>query len=168
MESETYTPERRKPGRPSNAEIAQRESRTESVKRERRRRADTSETAGLKLAVPDSVKKPGYTYRWVNETQGGRVKQLYDQDWDVVKNLDVPSDGEGSPIARNVEKEKPLRAVLMEKPLELHQEDQAVKRARLKETEDAMMRGPVKSPDGLQQAEAYVPAGYANKIVRGS
>lgn len=164
-----YSPAPRRRGRPpKSAEPAHepvRETRVEKTRRERRRRADTSEYANLKLAVPASMKEPGFTYRWVNDTAGGRVNSLYDQDWDIVSDPAIEGDGEGSPVARNVDKEKPLRAVLMRKPEEFHEEDQKAKRDRLKAMEGAMMRSPAQTKDGgsLSPAEAYVPAGYVNK-----
>lgn len=170
-----YAPEgqKRGPGRPSNAEIAARTAtRADTVKRERRRRADTSETADLKLAVPEHLKEPGFTYRWINDTAGGRImNKTTTDDWDVVKDMRIDGEGEGTPVTRNVgtgEHGKPLRAVLCKKPLEWHQEDQARKAAPRLEMEETMKRGPLPNSNGISAAEAYVPAGHSNSIGRGS
>lgn len=165
METE-YTPAKR--GRPSNAEIAARESRAETTRRERRRRADTGETRDLKLHVPDHLKKDGYTYRWVNDTAGGRVAALEAEDWDVVKNAAIEGEKEGLPVKRIVgtnESGQPLYSYLMEKPEEWHKEDRNRNETPRKEQEQAMLRGPSASA-GLSPNEAYVPSGHVNRIVQ--
>lgn len=174
MTNTDFAPRR---GRPSNAELAARaadgtgsarESRADTVRRERRFRGDTSETADLKLSVPTHLKKPGHTYRWVNDTLGGRIAAMHAKDWDVVSSDAIPGQGEGSPVARNVEGSTPLRAVLMEKPEDWYLEDRARKEAPRKEMEATMMRGALPSKDGLQPNESYVPAGHVNRIERGA
>ena len=54
----------RGPGRPR---------REEEIKTQRRRRQDTGEGRHLKLHVPESMKDPNFTYRWVNDKQIGRA-----------------------------------------------------------------------------------------------
>lgn len=172
----------RKPGRPSNAELAARaqaqqqpaeenprarELRAETVRRERRFRADTSEAAGYQLGVPAEQRKPEHEYRWVNDKANGRIQALEGRDWDVVKNAAIDGTGEGTPVNRVVgtsENGQPLRAYLMEKPADWHKEDQARKNAPRIETEETMKRGPLPQKDGFEPGIAYVPQGHRNVI----
>lgn len=142
--------------------------RVEATRRERRFRAETGELADLKLAVPENLKKPSHTYRWVNDKANERVQALHAKDWEVVKNSAIAGTGEGEPVSRVVgtsENGQPLRAMLMEKPLDWHEEDQARKNKSRLAIEAQIDRGIVPS-SGLDPAEAktYVPQGHRNAV----
>lgn len=151
-------------GRKNNA----RETRAETVRRERRFRGDEGIEGELKLHVPNELKKPGYTHRWVNDTaEGERVKRFESRDWDIVKDTRIEGAGEGTPVKRFTGKSEngaPVFAYLMEKPLEWHQEDQTRKNRPRRELEETMKRGPTPNTEGLAPNEAYVPAGHVNRI----
>lgn len=177
--SETYSPEgKRKPGRPSNAERAVREEqqptkRAEATKRERRRRSDTSATAGLKLHVPAEYLDENYEYRWINDDagfgdEGERVGQRMHaktvlDDWDIVTTATgVEGQGEGTPVKRLVgkgEAGKPINAYLCRKPKDWYREDKAKEQQRLKEREDEMRRGAAQGSDALKGPTSYIPEG---------
>lgn len=143
-----------------------RETRAETTRRERRFRADSVEAQGFRLAVPPEHRKDGYEYRWVNDKANGRVEAFTGRDWDVVKNAAIDGTGEGTPVSRVVgttESGQPLRAYLMEKPTDWHQEDQARKNAPRVEIEETMKRGPLPQP-GAEPGTAYVPQGHRNTI----
>lgn len=147
-----------------------RETRADTIRRERRFRADTSEAAGYQLAIPAEHKKPGYVQRWVNDRANGRVQQFTDRDWDVVKNPAIDGSGEGTPVSRVVgttENGQPLRAYLMEKPDDWHQEDQARKNRPRIETEETMKRGSLPS-NRAEPGTEYVPQGHVNRISQSS
>lgn len=157
--------ERRKPGRPSNVEIAARAeqpSRVEEVQQRRRRREGMGPERNLKLAVPD--KDPNYEYRWVNN-RPGRVHQLTkNDDWDVAPEQNGP--GLGTIGERTVDKTTGEQAILLRKPKEFYDEDQREKEKLLKSRDDAMRRGPPTAPaDGDGDDKTYVPGG--RNIVNG-
>lgn len=178
MSSNSFSPEGRRRGRPTNAERAARdeakeaqgedaprESRAEQTRRERRRRDDTGEGAALKLTVPEHLKKPGHTYRWTNDTAGGRTQRRYNEDWEFVKDPAIESNGEGTPVTRVVDEKTGQRAYLMEKPIDLYNEDRQRREKPRKELEQTMLRGPAPN-QGLNPSESYVPQGHTNRIGR--
>lgn len=137
-------------------------ARAQEVRSERRRRKEDGPLSGLKLHVPDNLKEPGFEYRWLNDDDKGRVyqKTVHD-DWDVVKTKAIEGQGEGTPVTRLVGKGEggqPMRAILVRKPKEFHEEDRRKMLAGLKEREEAIKRGEPQSPEGLSQKQhAYIP-----------
>jgi hypothetical protein len=118
------------------------ETRAETVKRERRKRQDTGETRGLKLHVPAHLKEPGFAYRFVNEATVGRIHEMSNEDdWDVVRDPNIKTDGEGTPVTRVVNKVTGERAYLMKKPLDWYKEDRKAKQRKVDEREDAIRLG---------------------------
>lgn len=190
--TEGYSPEPRRRGRPPKVrqdeqgapqtgetpvvqaaaqEAAPPRSQAAETRQRRRRRDDFGETRNLKLAVPENLKDPAYEYRWINDTDGGRVHQMTVlDDWDIVQTKDIDGQGEGTAVARiagTTESNKPQRVYLVRKRKEFYEEDQRAKRERLNEVEKDIQRGPLPS-SGLSSSEAYVPAGHTNVIGRGS
>jgi hypothetical protein len=139
-------------------------TRADEVKQERRRRQDSGPLVGLKLAVPEELKEPGYEYHWFNDKDGGG--RLYDKtkldDWDIVQTKAIEGTGEGVPVSRIVGKQdngQPMKAYLCRKPKEYYRADQQERQARIKEQEDSIKRGVVADPKGLKGESAYVPEG---------
>lgn len=140
-----------------------RPARTDEVKNERRRRADTGSAIGLKLHVPEDMKDTAnFEYRWVND-RPGRVHQLTVQDdWDVV-STDRPDQltaaAEGSVMRRSVDKTTGDNAVLLKKPRKYFEADRLAKQKPVDAMEKALRNGPAPSPEGISGTEAYVPGG---------
>jgi hypothetical protein len=175
--SDEFTPDRRRPGRPSNAELAARaegepvSKRAAETRRERRRRSDTSQTAGLKLHIPEHLKDPSFEYRWINDdadfdTEGQRVGQRMHaktvlDDWDQVTVKEgIDGQGEGTPVKRLVgrgEAGRPVYAYLCKKPKDWYRQDKAKELDAVKRREEEMRRGASQGPEGLAGPRAYVP-----------
>lgn len=147
---------RRGPGRPPNSE------RAGEVKQRRRRREGMGPERHLKLAIPN--KDPNYEYRWVNN-RPGRVHQLTTMDdWDIAPEQEGA--GLGTVGERTVDKGTGERAILLRKPKEFYDEDQAEKERMLKARDETMRRGPLPSAEGAGgDGTTYVPGG--RNIVNG-
>jgi hypothetical protein len=177
--TDQYTPEpaRRRPGRPSNAELAERElavrenltARQVETKQRRRRREGLGADRNLKLHVPEGLKDKNFVYRWVND-QPGRVRQLtVEDDWDVVQGMDpdpTKTTAEGTVVKRTVDKGSGHEAVLLRKPREFYEDDKAQEQKLLDARDETMRKGALNTPDGLTGPESYVPGGR-NQIARG-
>jgi hypothetical protein len=144
------------------AETAEKPSRADTVRTERRRTPGATVHSGIKLAVDEKhLDRNTYAYRWVND-RGTRVKNMEANDWDV-----APIDG------RSTEKRvvgfdsgRPTNAVLMRKRKDWHAEDQKQKRKPLDEMEAAIKRGVAHSNEAdLRGGIAYTPG--TNTIDRG-
>lgn len=140
-------------------------SRAEEVKVERRRRDSAGHNGSLKLHVPEDAKEPNFEYRFVNK-RDGRVKQLYDQDWDVVQQSEIDSKSIGTTVERAGNSRDGESMILMRKPKKFYEEDKAKAAKRIDATEEAMRRAAPASPEGLSSSDgAYVPGG--KNIVNG-
>lgn len=140
--------------------MSEKQTRAAEVQASRRRRRDTGPAAGMKLAVPEELKEPGYEYRWIND-DGRRIhaKTVLD-DWDVVSTKAIEGQGEGTPVKRIVgkgEAGQPLHAVLCRKPKQFYQDDKAAEQRVIKQREDAMKRGAPPVPEGLSGPTTYIP-----------
>jgi hypothetical protein len=145
---------KRGPGRPP---------RTEEVKTERRRRADSATAAGLKLHVPQDMKdEANFAYRWANDKPGRLHQMTVQDDWDVV-STDRPDQltaaSEGSVMRRAVDKVTGDNAVLLKKPRHYFEADRLEKQKPVDEIEKALRRGAAPSSEGISGSEAYVPGG---------
>ena len=172
----TYTPTGRPPGRPPRqAEAAVIDADTPRQAEghaKRRRRGDLDETRNRKLYVPEHVKDPAYEYRWINDTDGGRLtsKTKFD-DWDIVTEAEMRGEveataGVGTQVKRPVGGNNEF-AYLCKKPRDLAEADRRKARVPLDEMEEQLKRGPLASGDGLKPSESYVPGGK-NEIRRGA
>jgi hypothetical protein len=88
----------------------------ETVSPGRRRRASVGGHA-LKLTAPE---KPGFVRRWMNDS-GNRIAQAEDLAYEFVSDPSIKSTDEGSRVSRVVGTQangEPLRAYLMETPVE--------------------------------------------------
>lgn len=167
-----YSPEPRKPGRPTNAEREARAvqpARAQEVQQRRRRRETLGEERNLKLHVPEQYKDKDFTYRWVN-ARDGRVRQMTEMDdWDVVSSEELNKDApaEGTVVKRVGDKFTGENMVLLRKRKEFHDEDQKKKQDALKEMDGALRKGLPPSNEGLggDANHAYIPGG--RNIVNG-
>lgn len=146
--------------------------RTEEVRAQRRRRADTTGEYGGKLHVDDALLDHNkFAYRWVNDS-AGRVDHLtVKDDWDIIRDPSVKDDSnsEGAPVRQLVGSKvdgSPLYAYLCRKPIEFHNEDRAKKQARTNDLEKEIMKGVVKGQGALStdNGTAYIPDGGKNSI----
>lgn len=140
-----------------------RPDRVEEVKEQRRRRADSGASAGLKLHVPADMKdEANFAYRWVND-RPGRVHQMTkEDDWDVVsteRSDQLTAASEGSVMNRAVDKTTGEKAVLVRKPRNYFEADRLEKQKPIDEIEKALRRGSAPSSEGLSGPESYVPNG---------
>lgn len=105
----------------------------------RRRRASVGGHA-LKLAAPE---RPGFIRRWVND-EGNKVANAESLAYEFVADTSIPGTGEGSRVSRLVGTQangNPLRAFLMETPVEEFQAGSAEKEAHNAEIDQAILRG---------------------------
>lgn len=182
-----FTPQRRRPGRPSKAEVAAREAaaaegkavsaphkadkpipkRVAETRKRRRRRDALGDEGRLKLSIAEAMKDPNYEYRWINDTLGGRmtVKTKFD-DWDPVTTSDLEGYeqnardvSEGTQIKRVAGQagSEPLYSYLCRKPKEFFEEDKQAKLGEITDIEDRIRQGPLPDPNGLDMRTGYVP-----------
>lgn len=150
-----------------------RSAKAEAKARRRRRDVDSEEDRNMKLLVPETLKDPNYTYRWINDTAGGRIMdKTQADDWDLVTKSDISKDGytvnsfdTGDNVKRVVGSQdgRPLYAYLCRKPKEYYEADKQAEQAKIDEVEQQILRGQNSDPKGLAGPHSYVPDG-ANKI----
>ena len=152
----------RGPGRPR---------REEEIKTQRRRRQDTGEGRHLKLHVPESMKDPNFTYRWVNDKPGRLVQLTKQDDWDVVTKNELGGDpdpskdvSEGTVVSRPVSAAGET-AILLRKPRKYFEDDKRKEQESIDKTERSLKSGALPDQQGLTGPNAYVPGG-ANRIAR--
>lgn len=166
--TETFTPEGTRIDPQPNKRAAE-------VQATRRRRADTSENAGLKLHIPESAKDPNYVYRFINDKPGRIHAKTVQDDWDIVNRGDLKGDPdprkEAGQVANMVgvtEGGQPMQAYLCRKPKHLFEEDKGKEQSRIKAREESIRKGESQSSEGLSGPTAYVPGGVnANTISHG-
>lgn len=150
-----------------------RSAKAEMKARRRRRDVDSEEDRNMKLQVPDALKDSNYSYRWINDTAGGRIMdKTQADDWDLVTKEELSKEGytvnsldTGDQIKRVVGSQdgQPLYAYLCRKPKEYYEEDKKAEQAKIDEIEQQILRGQNSDPKGLGGPNSYVPDG-ANKI----
>ena len=105
----------------------------------RRRRASVGGHA-LKLLAPS---KPGHVRRWVND-DGNRIANAEELAYDFVSDPSIKSSDEGSKVSRLVGTKangEPLRAYLMETPVEEFQAGSDEKEAHNARIDEAIRQG---------------------------
>lgn len=144
-------------------DINPKSTRAEAVRTERRRRPGSVAGPGMKLAVDESkLDRANYHYRFVNDTPG-RMAGLYAQDYDPAPEMGVKADGTGlgtvtEQHAGILDNGKPFGAVLMRKPIRMHEQDQKDKQKPLDEIEKAIKRGnPNHQGNELKGPGVYTP-----------
>lgn len=156
MTDDSYTPRR---GRPSNAEIAARESAADTQEAvspaNRRKRAPVG---GFKQRL-DADQRKGFVRRWVND-DGVRPELLHtDYAYDFVLEGNTRTDGQGTRVSRVVGRKpsgEPMHAYLMETPVEEFAVGVAEKEDRLKPFEEAI-RSNKDAGGQFAEAEIYRP-----------
>lgn len=154
------TEERRGPGRPrkdAGPEIDDKTKRAAERRRARRERQPIGEFT-QKLAAPP---RPGFHRHWINDANS-RVQSKYEDGYEFVAD-DAASDDEGSRISRIVGTNKdgsPMRAYLMEKPIEWYREDHDKPLDRtIAQTEEAIRRtgNIAQNAEGGDASQFYQP-----------
>lgn len=149
---------------------APRQDRAEQVRTERRRKPGSVIHTGIQLGVDESkLDRANYAYRLVNDANG-RVQQLEAQDWDPAPERDalIGSTSGGtvqSKHAGHIEG-KAFNAILMRKPLRMHNEDQSAKQKPLDEMDEAIRRGQNHASAEPQLAAGTYTPGGSNVIDR--
>lgn len=132
-------------------------SRTEQIKGERRRR-NTDALAGKrrKLSVSEqNLDRTNFVYRFAND-EGNRIHDLtVNDDWEVVpqRNGDEQTDGLGADISRYAGRDdrgQAVRAVLLRKKKDWHDDDKKAAQRRIDETEAAIRQGATPGVDSGQ------------------
>ena len=142
---------------------APRQDRASEVRSERRRKPGSIVHTGIQLGVDESkLDRSKFAYRLVNDANG-RVQQLEAQDWDpATEDALIGSTGAGSVQSKHAGhiEGKAFNAVLMRKPIAMHNEDQAAKQKPLTEMEEAIRRGQNHAAAEPQLATGtYTPGG---------
>jgi hypothetical protein len=149
------------------SDTAQRPTRADEIRTERRKKPGSTSISGLKLHIDKDKLDPAYEYRWVNDTPG-RVQQLYGEDWDKVKAGDITS-SPGTIPTQHVGSDagKPINAILMRKRKEYYAADQKEKQAPLDAMDESIRRGVnhQNAEPELRGDIAYTPGG-SNTISR--
>jgi hypothetical protein len=144
-----------------STDTAQRPTRADQVRTERRKKPGATSISGLKLHIDKDKLDPGYEYRWVNDTPG-RVQQLYGEDWDKVEDASIGSSA-GTVPTQHVGSDagKPINAVLMRKRKEFYAADQKEKQAPLDAMDAAIRGGTIheQATPELAGNVAYTPGG---------
>ena len=143
-------------------------SRAETIKTERRRR-DTDGLGGKRRKLAWDMSKAdneNFVYRWVND-EGNRLHELtVSDDWEVVPDrsatLKADGTGMGAEIAVPVgvgEHGRPMRAVLLRKSKDWHNDDQMAAQRRIDEQEAAIKQGasPGVEAEGLRKPDNGAP-----------
>lgn len=148
---ESTEPKRR--GRPPmNADAAEAVN-VDGAPPKRRRRASVGGHA-LKLEAPT---RPGFIRRWVND-DNNRIAKADDLAYDFVTDTSIQGTGEGSRVSRLVGTKangEPLRAYLMETPVEEYQAGLAEKEAINRQIDDTITRGEDSTGQLAPEGERY-------------
>lgn len=138
------------------------------TKQQRRRRRDDDLGVGNgKLYVPEDAKDPNYHYRWVNDNLARPTAFNARDDYDFVSD-DMLQDGamadanenEGTRVSRVVgygPDNQPMKAYLMAKPMEFHEEDQAKKQKKVDARDEAVRRGKPTTQSEQERVTTYIP-----------
>lgn len=139
------------------------EMRNESRDGEGRRARRLLGGSDFKMTVPERMRDPNYEYRWFNDSKN-RLTNAEEADWEFVEGdahigtgAESNNNDGGSRIsmaAGSAEDGKPVRAYLMRKKKEWHEEDQQEKQKRIDEVEN-QLRNRITPDGGLGQTESY-------------
>lgn len=130
-------PKRR--GRPPVNQVGETQAEAPVKAATRRRRASVGGHS-LRLEAPS---RPGFERRWFND-DGNRIATAEELAYSFVTDTSISGTGEGSRVSRLVGTKangEPLRAYLMETPVEEYQAGLAEKEAHNRQIDDAITRG---------------------------
>jgi hypothetical protein len=102
--------------------------------------------------------RSGYSRRWIND-EAGRLQEAEEGGYQFVKEGDANSTDTGTRKSLTVGKHEdgtPLRAYLMEIPLEFYEEDQVAKQQEIDATDEAIRTGSVAGQNGADGR--YIPS----------
>jgi hypothetical protein len=134
-------------------------SRADEIRKERQERGSDT-LAGTRLRLPKPAPKPGWHRRYVND-DADRVGRMIEQGYTVASDRDgTKSDKTGmgaetSAFAGTQTNGAAMRAVLMEIPDEIYQDDQRAKHRAIDETEAGIAAGKVAGASPDDQAKIY-------------
>ena len=117
----------------------------------------------MNLSIPEEYKDPRYEYRWIRDDPSSIRRRTVQDDYDVVDEKQIAEDmrqaGVGLLPQRHggTQDGKNYGMVLVRKPKDLYDEDQAEKQEMIDETEGGIRQGVVQSQDGLKGPTAYTP-----------
>lgn len=137
---------------------------TQITAERRRRNTDALTGTRKKLAVTGALDQENFAYRWAND-EGNRLHELtVADDWEVVQDRDgtVKPDAKSTGTEVSVpvgtgEHGRPVRAVLLRKRKDWHEDDKRQKLSRIDAQETALKAGA--SSDGSRQDQTYTPRG---------
>lgn len=150
--------------------------RTEEVRAQRRRRAETTHEFSHRLSVNEQLLEPHkFAYRYINDKGGRLHDKTVNDDWDVIKDPSIKSDAdsEGAPVRKMVganQDGSPIHAYLCRKPVEFHNDDRAKQQRRTDELMASVMRGKHQGPEALsaEQPTTYVPGPNSLEVKTGA
>jgi hypothetical protein len=129
-------------------EQREREDRSTTVARERRRRDDIAEVKAQRLPIPPEVearlKAEGRTPRWVNDERNQIYRLTVQDDYDPVEDV--------APVPVGTENGKPILAHLLSKPTEFIAQDQAKREEQRREREQGLLKGKIARNPGEEPA----------------
>lgn len=149
-----------------STDTAQRPSRADQVRTERRKKPGSTSISGLKLHIDKDKLDPAYEYRWVNDTPG-RVNELYGRDWDKVEDASIGSSAGTIPTMHvGSEGGTPINAILMRKRKEFYEADQKERQAPLDAMDAAIRGGTIHEQTSPELAGAAYTPGGSNTLDR--
>lgn len=138
-------------------------SRAQTINAERRRR-NTDGLSGRRqrLAVDESkLDRENFTYRWVNDDSQRVYDLTTNDDWERVTDRDGAIKANGTGMGAEVatpagvgDTGSPVRAVLLRKPKDWHDEDQAAKQRHIDALEQGMK---ARATPGVNAEGFYAP-----------
>jgi hypothetical protein len=150
-------------------QTAEKPSRADEIRQERRRKRGSVVMAGQKLGVDESkLDRANYTYRWAADT-GHRMTQLHGEDWDVAPENATDSDGEGTvntKLAGTDKQGKPYSHVLVRKRKDWYDADKKEKQAPLDAMDKAIREGVNHIADEKDLRDGVYTPGGRNIIER--
>lgn len=135
----------------------------EITKERRRRRTDALAGRRQRLHVDETqLDHAKYTYRFANDTDNRIHSLTVNDDWEVVSDRsgavkpDAAGDGSTVSLVAGVgDRGAPIKALLLRKPKDLHEQDIAATQRRIDQTEQTLRSGAV--PGVKTDGQMYVP-----------
>ncbi len=135
------------------------ETETSQLPRRRKKRGSVDNYIGKLHAPEERLDKENYAYRWVNDTPGN-IKNMYNEDWDIVEDADIETEAKGTKVTRfvgNTGKTEGGFAVLMKKDIRLHEADLATRLAEINAVEEQIKRTGMPISSETPEDKLYTP-----------